>query len=219
MSASKRQDHFALDVKALRLIEENKHLYFQMPGHPLANKHGFVALHRHVMSVTLKRWITPNEVVIFVNGDSLDVRPHNLELTTRSRTARRENDGSAQVELVCSRPRCGVSYWEFSSHAARRRYCSRECAIAASRKFDLSRKELEQLVWEMPTTHIARDFEVSDKTIEKRCRLLEISKPPRGYWAKLHAGQVDPEVKDQSKQLPRQELNQPRRTGKKASKR
>lgn len=55
------------------------------------------------------------------------------------------------------------------------------------RKFDITKEELEQLVWEMPTTEIARLFNVSDKAIEKRCKLLEVEKPPRGYWQKKRA--------------------------------
>jgi hypothetical protein len=77
-------------------------------------------------------------------------------------------------------------------HAVRRRYCSIKCAIASKQKFEISPKELEQLVWEMPTAQIAKLFSVSDKAIEKRYKKLGIRKPSRGYWAKLHAGQSDP---------------------------
>jgi hypothetical protein len=53
------------------------------------------------------------------------------------------------------------------------------------RKFDPSREELENLVWEMPTLKVAAIFGVSDKAIDKRCRLLGIAKPGRGYWTKV----------------------------------
>lgn len=43
---------------------------------------------------------------------------------------------------------------------------------------------LKKLVWENPTTLIARELKVSDKTVEKRCHKLSIPKPPRGCWAK-----------------------------------
>jgi hypothetical protein len=49
-------------------------------------------------------------------------------------------------------------------------------------------RELSRLVWEQPTTAIAKEFGVSDVAIGKKCRSLGISKPPRGYWAKLTAG-------------------------------
>jgi hypothetical protein len=35
---------------------------------------------------------------------------------------------------------------------------------------------------------VAASFDVSDKAIEKRCKLLGVPKPPRGYWAKLQNG-------------------------------
>jgi hypothetical protein len=47
-----------------------------------------------------------------------------------------------------------------------------------------SKEDLQKLVWEKPTIHIAKDFGVSDKAIEKWCKAYGIEKPPRGYWAK-----------------------------------
>lgn len=43
---------------------------------------------------------------------------------------------------------------------------------------------LKELIWNMPTTKIAKLYNVSDKAVEKWCKKYEISKPPRGYWAK-----------------------------------
>lgn len=54
-----------------------------------------------------------------------------------------------------------------------------------SRKFNPSMAELSELVWKMPTTKVAELFGVSDKAVEKRCKLLGICKPPRGYWSKF----------------------------------
>ena len=53
------------------------------------------------------------------------------------------------------------------------------------RKFNPTKEELEKLIWELPTIKIANLYNVSDKAIEKRCKKLGISKPPRGYWTKL----------------------------------
>jgi hypothetical protein len=47
---------------------------------------------------------------------------------------------------------------------------------------------LEKLIWEKPTSQIARDLGVSDKAVEKHCKKLLLKKPPRGYWAKVKAG-------------------------------
>jgi very-short-patch-repair endonuclease len=50
-----------------------------------------------------------------------------------------------------------------------------------------SKEELEKLIWEKPTVQIAKDFNVSDKAVEKWCKAYGISKPPKGYWAKHYA--------------------------------
>lgn len=46
-------------------------------------------------------------------------------------------------------------------------------------------EELHKLVWSEPTTEIAKKFGVSDKAIEKWCKIYNIDKPPRGYWMKV----------------------------------
>ena len=92
--------------------------------------------------------------------------------------------------MICSLPECRGEYTEVPSHVSRRRYCSPECAQIASRKFHVSPLEMQQMVWEMPATHIAQAYGVSDKAIEKFCKKHNIQKPGRGYWAKLYAGQA-----------------------------
>jgi len=56
-----------------------------------------------------------------------------------------------------------------------------------ARKFEISKEELQKLVWEIPTTKIGEMYGVSDKAIEKRCKLFGIEKPPRGYWQQKKA--------------------------------
>jgi hypothetical protein len=51
-------------------------------------------------------------------------------------------------------------------------------------KFNITKEELEKLVWEMPSQRIAEKYGVSGRLITKRCSQWGISKPPRGYWAK-----------------------------------
>ena len=92
--------------------------------------------------------------------------------------------------MICSLPECRGEYTEVPSHVSRRRYCSPECAQIASRKFHVNPLEMQQMVWEMPATHIAQAYGVSDKAIEKFCKKHQIQKPGRGYWAKLYAGKA-----------------------------
>jgi len=50
-----------------------------------------------------------------------------------------------------------------------------------------SAEVLGKLIWEKPTSQIAKELGVSDKAIEKHCKKLGLKKPPRGYWAKKQA--------------------------------
>ncbi|MGJ8653021.1 MAG: hypothetical protein ACSHX8_07090 [Opitutaceae bacterium] len=57
---------------------------------------------------------------------------------------------------------------------------------------NVTRKELHKRVWEKPASQLKKEFGVSDVAIAKACKRLEIPKPPRGYWARLAAGQKPP---------------------------
>lgn len=64
------------------------------------------------------------------------------------------------------------------------------------RRFPPSRYDRERLyeeVWAEPTQKVAQRYGVSDVAIAKACTLLDIPKPPRGYWARKAAGQTLPE--------------------------
>ena len=51
-----------------------------------------------------------------------------------------------------------------------------------------TREELFSLVWEQPVRQLAEELGVSDVAISKRCKLLQVPIPPRGYWAKTTGG-------------------------------
>ncbi|MFC0214416.1 hypothetical protein ACFFK0_18460 [Paenibacillus chartarius] len=50
------------------------------------------------------------------------------------------------------------------------------------------REILYKEVWEIPVTEVAKRYKVSDVTIHKVCKSLDIPSPPAGYWAKLRVG-------------------------------
>lgn len=56
-----------------------------------------------------------------------------------------------------------------------------------------NRERLYDEVWAEPTQKVAERYGVSDVAIAKACMLLDIPKPPRGYWAKKVAGHTLPE--------------------------
>lgn len=55
------------------------------------------------------------------------------------------------------------------------------------------RERLYEEVWTEPTQKVAERYGVSDVAIAKACALLDIPKPPRGYWNKKAAGHKLPE--------------------------
>jgi hypothetical protein len=186
-------DAFKEKIAAARsnISFNNGYPHFYLPGHPLANQNGMVSLARHIASVhILRKWIKADQVVLVKNGDPDDVRVENLDVVSRSELLKRISPYPLnQVECVCQR--CGDTFTDCPSHAARRKYCSPACAQKARQKFDIPKEELAKLVWQVPKTTIAQWYGVSDKAIAKRCQKYGIESPGRGYWAKVRAGTLD----------------------------
>ncbi len=164
--------------------EASGHLVFFDPEHPLARQNGMVSMGRHVLSVKLGRWLGAEECVHYVDGNTQNVESDNLVLVTRAELASQMHN--RKVEGICTL--CGKPFPVSPSHLEKRSHCSDPCRRLHSRRFEIQAEVLKTMVWEMPTTEIARIYGVSDKAIEKRCKLFGITKPPRGYWARMAAG-------------------------------
>ena len=54
----------------------------------------------------------------------------------------------------------------------------------------LTRADLYDMVWSRPMTQVAQDFGISDVALAKRCKAVDVPVPPRGYWARVAAGQT-----------------------------
>lgn len=52
-----------------------------------------------------------------------------------------------------------------------------------------NREKLYEEVWTKPVVEVALQYGVSDVAIHKICKSLNVPAPPRGYWAKLRAGE------------------------------
>jgi len=56
-----------------------------------------------------------------------------------------------------------------------------------SHKFD--REKLFEEVWQTPLSTLAKTYGVSNRHLARVCKVLRVPAPPRGYWARLRAGQ------------------------------
>jgi len=137
-------------------INPRGYLYFCDVKHPI-NICGKISLHRHLASVYRGKWLLSGEVVHHRDGNKHNNSPENLVVFP-----------SQSEHLKLENKNWGNKY---SKNA---------------RKFDPSIEELEKLVWKYPTVWVANMFGVSDKAVEKRCKLFGIKKPPRGYWEKKY---------------------------------
>ena len=63
-------------------------------------------------------------------------------------------------------------------------YLLKNPSLCNPRMLVLFIEELSKLIWEKPSTQIAKDYKISDKTVEKWCKSYNLQKPPRGYWMK-----------------------------------
>lgn len=156
------------------------YLVFCDKNHPLARSRGVVYHHRHIASLKIGRWLTKKEVVHHKNEKKSDNRPENLEIHTKSSHAKIHN----KYVWDNSKRKCELCKKIYVPLDRKQVYCSRKCCYESTIRFEVSKQKLEKMIWEMPTTKIAKIFGVSDKAIEKRCKKLGVTKPPRGYWAK-----------------------------------
>lgn len=58
-----------------------------------------------------------------------------------------------------------------------------------SKRNKYEREALYQEIWAEPVSTVSKRYGVSDVALRKVCKALDIPMPPRGYWARVAAGQ------------------------------
>ena len=168
-------------------FKQNKKLKYMtaiITEHPCANAQGVVYEHHYVMFNKIGRPLQPNECVHHIDRDRSNNDISNLRLMTKSEHAKLhmlEDRNGYCLKSICPVCKCEFEY----PKSYVRIHCSNYCYSNARSKFNVTREELNDLVWKYPTTKVAEIFGVSDKAVEKRCKKLGIDKPPRGYWTKI----------------------------------
>ena len=154
-----------------------------------------VEIHRGLISIPLKdgtesidRRETNNRLISLLVFDSADSRDRWHKIPVVLRKLINNGDGSYSCQfaqetcLYCNK---------LLTARSQDTYCSQQCFRLASRKVKRpSQEDLAKMIWEKPTSQIAKDFGVSGKAIEKWCKTYGIEKPPRGYWAKKQYGKL-----------------------------
>lgn len=153
---------------------------------PLSGVDGRVYKHIEVVSLHIGRELNKGEVVIHIDGDVTNNTLENLKVVSlecAKDSLKKEKVDKTLILLICQNDKCEKEFYDKDSD---RKFCSNRCSKTV-RKFEVSRSELERLVWKMPTTQVAKIFGVSGSAIGKRCKELGVEKPPRGYWAKVRS--------------------------------
>lgn len=70
----------------------------------------------------------------------------------------------------------------------------------------VAREELYHLVWSEPMIKVAARFGVSGTYLARVCTMLNVPRPPRGYWPKLAVGKA-PSIETLPDSLPGDQLN------------
>ena len=170
-----------------RLDKTLGYVYFIDREHPLSSKGGKVYYHRHVYSVKIGEWIHRTLQVHHIDGNKTNNDPSNLSAVSPRMHGREhaKNNGN-NIKKVCKCKLCSKKFISIADS----KFCSTSCASShryCNLNNIISRGELEELVWKMPTTHIAKFFGCSDVAISKLCKRLNVIKPPRGHWAKVYS--------------------------------
>lgn len=184
-----------IDIMEFKL-DTNGYKYIYAPTNPYANKVGKVYEHILVMCNHIKRKLNPDECIHHKDRNKINNSLENLVLLTFSEHARLhlKEDRNIIFETryceTCKKP-------FIVSKNSGQKYCSNSCFRISRRHFEISKEDLFILVWSMPTTKVAKQLGISDVAVGKRCKLLGIPKPPRGYWRKVYTGVITHTIPDQ----------------------
>lgn len=156
----------------------NGYVYFIDYEHPLATGNsGRVYLHRHVLSIKLGRWLTPSEQVHHIDENKLNNNPSNLQCLTASEHGSLHNS-SERFAKIC--PVC-LNTFEVVKSGLARVTCSYLCARKKNERIEISKEELEKLIWGMPYYKVAELIGLSDKGVVKKAKSLGCKIPPPYY--------------------------------------
>lgn len=177
-------------AKELKLDTTLGYLYFLDKEHPFASGNAHkIYYHRHVMSVYLGRWLTYKEHVHHKDGIKINNDVSNLEILSHEEHAALHSGKNTEV-FKCVR--CQKEFED--SPSRKRKYCGYECFKLSTKKLDISKEDLEILIWNLPYTKIASKFGVSDNAIKKRAITLGCRIPPTRFHNKSNSYKLEQRI-------------------------
>lgn len=175
-----------IQPEEIKLDKTLGYLYFLDKEHPLATGVGKVYYHRHVASIANKRWLTTKEVVHHKDSNKLNNSLENLVVLSSSDHAllHREQDGhlTGLKELVCMS--CNNKYTVTLKDSLSRKFCSKQCADKSSVQWNITKNELQILIWNISYTEISKKYPISDVGAKKRAKALGCKLPPPYFFNK-----------------------------------
>ena len=100
----------------------------------------------------------------------------------QTQTPQKRSGNNSTVRVQVPLPACKKCGTEISKKAI-----TGMCANCVSKNRRKSvrpkKEELARLLWETPTSVLAKNFGVTGNAVAKWCRQYGLNKPPRGYWA------------------------------------
>lgn len=138
-----------------------------------------------VSSLPLAATTSENDILAFILNTQ--ILRSSLKQAVRSNREQKVKAHRAKRHQLKQRGTCAVCGRLLTTRNSDH-YCSSKCAHFATRRvLRPTADELYTLVWTAPTSAVAKQLGVSDKAVEKWCKIYNIDKPPRGYWAKKKA--------------------------------
>ena len=193
--------------KDRKKVYKNGYIVVEMPEHPRAfdTGTGIIGIYEHILiaeQFVVDRAIKEGEVVHHLDCQRDNNSPNNLLVLSSAMHCKLHKwmnkhsitpSEKEQEKIDRGCVRCKYCKIPIDSHAV---FCSNDCKIKHNDYNNPNRdgyfgtkypslEEMKKLLWEKPTTQVAKELGVSDVSISKFCKKFEIDKPPRGYWNKI----------------------------------
>jgi hypothetical protein len=183
-------------MKKKYVVDSHGYMLLYMPDHPRSfndeRRSGYMFEHIYIAEHFLGRSLLENEVVHHLDLNPLNNRIENLLVIDRGMHNRLHawlgKQGVERTDFdhktsIRSCAKCGKDFLSLN-HTTK--FCSHLCSHSFVRTDSIpDKEELSLLLWEIPTTAIAKKYNVSDSAVGKWCKKYNLEKPPRGYWRKL----------------------------------